>query len=121
MNKIEYKAEEKRPEAEGLSEEELEIFDLLIAGKKLTKDEEQKVKLSAKNLFKKLSAEKAELMVVDWYKDEQPRAKVKTAIETSLDADLPDTYDKETFVAKTDLLLTHFIDMAIQGYGWVAA
>lgn len=45
------KAEEKRPEAEGLSEEELEIFDLLlIAGKKLTKDEEQKVKLSAKNL-----------------------------------------------------------------------
>lgn len=115
------KAEEKRPEAEGLSEEELEIFDLLIAGKKLTKDEEQKVKLSAKNLFKKLSAEKAELMVVDWYKDEQPRAKVKTAIETSLDADLPDTYDKETFVAKTDLLLTHFIDMAIQGYGWVAA
>ena len=115
------KAEEKRPEAEGLTEEELEIFDLLIAGKRLTKDEEQKVKLSAKNLFKKLSADKAELMVVDWYKDEQPRARVKTAIETSLDADLPVSYDKETFAAKTDLLLTHFIDMAVQGYGWVAA
>lgn len=71
--------------------------------------------------FKKLSEEKSELMVVDWYKDEQPRAKVKTAIETSLDADLPLSYDKETFTVKIDLLLTHFIDMAVQGYGWVAA
>ena len=115
------KKEEKRPEAEGLSEEELEIFDLLIAGKKLTKDEEQKVKLSAKNLFKKLTDEKKELLVVDWYKDEQPRSRVKTAIETSLDADLPVSYDKETFAAKIQLLLTHFIDMAVQGYGWVAA
>ena len=117
----ELKAEEKRSETEGLSEEELEIFDLLIAGKKLTKDEEQKVKLSAKNLFKKLTKDKAELMVVDWYKDEQPRAKVKTAIEKSLDADLPISYDKETFAVKTELLLSHFVDMAVQGYGWVAA
>ncbi len=115
------KAEEKRPEAEGLSEAELEIFDLLIAGKKLTKADEQRVKLSAKNLFKKLSEEKSELMVVDWYKDEQPLAKVKTAIEKSLDADLPVSYDKETFAVKIDLLLTHFIDMAVQGYGWVVA
>ena len=115
------KAEDKRPEAEGLTEEELEIFDLLIAGKKLTKAEEQKVKLSAKNLFKKLTEEKTELMVVDWYKDEQPRSRVKTAIEESLNEDLPDTYDKETFITKIELLLTHFIDMAVQGYGWVAA
>ena len=28
---------------------------------------------------------------------------------------------KETFAAKTNLLLMHFIDMAVQGYGWVAA
>ena len=92
----------------------------MIAGKKLTKEEEQKVKLSAKNLFKKLSSAKKELMVVDWYKDEQPRARVKSAIETSLDADLPRSYDKETFSVKIDLLLSHFIDMAVQGYGWVA-
>jgi type I restriction enzyme R subunit len=115
------KEEEKRPEAEGLTEEELEIFDLLIAGKRLTKEEEQKVKLSAKNLFKKLTEEKKELLVVDWYKDEQPRARVKTAIEKSLNDDLPMSYDKETFAAKINLLLTHFIDMAVQGYGWVAA
>lgn len=28
-------------------------------------------------------------------------------------------YDKESFNAKTDLLLNHFIDMGIQGYGWI--
>ena len=60
-------------------------------------------------------------MVVDWYMDEQPRARVKTAIEQSLNDDLPMSYDKETFAAKANLLLTHFIDMAVQGYGWVAA
>ena len=117
----ELKAEEKRPEAEGLSEEELEIYDMLIAGKKLTKEEEQMVKLSAKNLFQKLSEKKSELMVVDWYRDEQPLAKVKSTIEESLNTDLPMSYDKETFAAKTALLLDHFVDMAVQGYGWVAA
>ena len=114
------KAEDRRPETEGLTEEELEIYDLLMAGKKLTKAEEQKVKLSAKNLFKKLTEEKQELLVVDWYKDEQPRAKVKAAIELSLDKDLPDSYDKDSFRSKAELLLNHFIDMAVQGYGWVS-
>ena len=39
----------------------------------------------------------------------------------TLDADLPDSYDKEVFVVKTELLLNHFIDMAVQGYGWVGS
>lgn len=116
----ELKAEDSRCEAEGLTEEELEIFDLLIAGKKLTQKEEQDVKLAAKNLYKKLTEEKTQLMVVDWYKDEQPLAKVKAAIETSLNNDLPNSYDRETFIAKIKLLLNRFIDMAIQGYGWIA-
>jgi type I restriction enzyme R subunit len=115
------KAEDRRADAEGLTEEELEIYDLLIAGKKLTKAEEQKVKLSAKNLFKKLTEEKNELLVVDWYKDDQPKARVQAAIASSLDKDLPDSYDKDSFRSKTDLLLNHFIDMAVQGYGWIAA
>ena len=40
------KKESERPNLMGLSEEELEIFDLLIKGKSLTKAEEQKVILS---------------------------------------------------------------------------
>lgn len=115
------KKESERPNLMGLSEEELEIFDLLTKGKKLTKAEEQKVILSAKNLFKKLSENRSNLFVADWYKDEQPKARVKDAIMETLDADLPDSYNKEIFVVKTDLLLNHFIDMAVQGYGWIGS
>lgn len=117
----EMQKEQERPNAEGLTEEELEVYDLLVRGKKLTQAEEQKVKLAAKNLFKKLTTEKAELLVVAWYKDDQPRLKVKSAIEYALNEDLPLCYDKESFEAKTNLLLNHFVDMAIQGYGWIAA
>lgn len=77
--------------------------------------------LIAKNLYKKLTEERKELLVVDWYKDEQPRMRVKSAIEASLDNDLPRSYDRDSFTSKISLLLNHFIDMAIQGYGWIAA
>ena len=113
--------EQQRANTEELTEEELELYDLLTRGRTLTKVEEQKVKLAAKNLYKKLTERRDELLVVDWYKDEQPMLKVKTAIEDSLDEDLPTCYDKESFESKISLLINHFIDMAIQGYGWIAA
>ena len=111
--------ENERADTEGLTEEELELYDLLIAGKKLTKAEEQKVKLSAKNLFKKLSEGRKNLLVVDWYKDDQTRARVRDAVEVSLNDDLPESYDKDSFQSKIDLLMNHFVDMADQGYGWI--
>ena len=114
------KAEQSRSTDLGLEEEELEIYDLLIQGRKLTKSEEQKVILAAKNLYQKLIAAKESLMVVDWYKDEQPRERVLMLIQTSLNTDLPESYDRVAFIDKTKLLLNHFIDMAVQGYGWVA-
>ena len=117
----ELKAEQSRSTDMGLEEEELEIYDLLVQGKKLTKDEEQKVKLAAKNLYHKLLDEKEKLMVVDWYKDEQPRQKVYSLIQVSLNNDLPDSYDRLAFNDKTNLLMNHFIDMAVQGYGWAVA
>ena len=113
--------EEKRANTEGLTEEELEIYDLLIAGKKLTKAEEQKVKLSAKNLYKKLTENKQSLFMIDWYKDEQPKGRVIKVVKDSLDADLPESYDKISFNSKVDLLINHFVDMAVQGYGWVGS
>ena len=116
----ELKNEQERPKTEELTEEELEMFDLLVKGKKLTKEEEQKVKLAAKNLYKKLTTERDNLLVVDWYKDERPKLKVKSAIEDSLNNDLPESYDKVTFDSKINLLLNHFIDMAVQAYGWIS-
>ena len=117
----EMKKENERANTEGLTEEELEIFDLLMAGKKLSKADEQKVKLSAKNLVKKLTESKDDLLVVDWYKDDQPRTKVKSVVERSLNDDLPDSYDAESFRSKIDLLMNHFVDMAVQGYGWIGS
>ena len=115
------KQEQARSTDLGLEEEELEIYDLLIQDKKLTKAEEQKVILAAKNLYQKLLAEKDNFMVVDWYKDEQPRKKVFSLIQVSLNNDLPESYDRVSFVDKTNLIMNHFIDMAVQGYGWVSA
>ena len=111
--------EDNRANKEGLAEAELEIYDLLIAGKKLTQADEQKVKLSAKNLYKKLKDNRGSLLVVDWYKDEQPRAKLKHEVELSLNDDLPESYDKAAFDSKVSLLMNHFVDMAVQGYGWI--
>lgn len=118
----ELKKEDSRAATMGLSDEELEIFDLLVMGKKLTKAQEQEVLLTSKALYKKLKDNRQKILVVDWYKDEQTRAKVKSTIEEVLDAPksphLPDCYDIDLFNAKSNLLLNHFIDMAVQGYGW---
>ena len=117
----ELKKEQGRSTDMGLAEEELEIYDLLIQDRKLTQAEKQKVILAAKNLYKKLLEEKDRVMVVDWYKDEQPKKKVLALIQISLDKDLPESYDRAAFTDKTNLLMNHFIDMAVQGYGWTAA
>lgn len=116
----EMKREQGRSTEMDLEEEELEIYDLLCQDRKLTKAEEQKVILAAKNLYKKLIEEKDKVLVVDWYKDEQPRKKVFTLIQLSLNKDLPESYDRVAFNDKTNLLMNHFVDMAIQGYGWVS-
>ena len=41
--------------------------------------------------------------------------------KVSLNEDLPESYDVDSFRSKIDLLMNHFIDMAVQGYGWIAA
>lgn len=92
------KEEQNRCVVESLTEEELEIYDLLLVkGKSLTKEEIQRVKLAAKNLYKKLVENRDSLLVVDWYKDENTTLKLKKAVEDSLDEDLPVCYDKERF------------------------
>ena len=48
-------------------------------------------------------------------KKENERAEV----EVSLNYDLPDSYDRISFSSKIYLLMNHFVDMAVQGYGWI--
>ena len=52
-------------------------------------------------------------MVVDWYKDEQPRHQVFALIQTSLNEDLPMSYDRVSFNDKTHLLFNHFAKFII--------
>lgn len=117
----ELKKEQARSSFMGLEEEELEIYDLLCKDRKLTQEEQQMVVLASKNLYQKLREKKDEIMVVDWYKDEQPKQRVINLIQLSLNDDLPDSYDRQVFANKTDLLFRHFVDMAVQGYGWIVA
>ncbi len=113
----ELKIEDKRATTMNLSEEELEIFDLLMMGKKLSKTDEQKVILAAKSLVEKITTNRKKYFVVDWYKDEMPTTKVRGLISEALDP-LPNCYDKVQYDAKTNLILNHLIDMSAQNYGW---
>ena len=79
---------------------------------------EKKSKDFCENLVKKLR-EKKDLLVVDWYKDDWSKTKVKSAIERSLEADPLDSYDTESFRSKIDSLMNHFVNMVVQGYGWI--
>ena len=99
--------EEKRGVAEGLTEEELALFDILSKpDPKLTKAQEAEVKNVAKELLEILRAEK---LVLDWRSRQQSRAAVRLSIETELDK-LPAVYSPEIFEAKCDLAYRHVYD-----------
>ena len=77
--------EEQRAVKEGLTEEELAIFDLLQKDP-LNPDEVEKVREVARELLAKL---KEERLVSDWREFDPLRAGVKTTIDRILWADLP--------------------------------
>lgn len=106
------KQEDERHVKEGLTEEELEIYDLLKKDR-LTKREEEKVKLSAKKLYESIKNDQSKTNVIDWYKDEQPRQAVKFEIEALLDETLPDSYDKDLFNLKTEVIMRHLMEEAM--------
>ncbi|MGN0018429.1 MAG: type I restriction enzyme endonuclease domain-containing protein, partial [Candidatus Gastranaerophilaceae bacterium] len=114
------KEEESRHVKEDLSEEELEIFDLLCKDS-LTKEEEKKVKLAAKNLYNTLIENKKELFVVDWQNDPTPREKVRSKIISVLNEYLPESYDRIIFQTKSDIIFEHIVEQATMGYNWLAA
>ena len=106
--------EEMRAAKEGLTDAELEIFDLLKK-ENLTKDEEQKVKLAAKSLLHKLQDERPTVLITDWFKDTQTRMQVQIAIKKVLDETLPKSYDREIYSNKCDSVYDHFLTMAQSG------
>lgn len=106
--------EEERHIREGLTEQELELFDLMKKDK-ITKAEEVALKNAAQMLLKRLREEKPVVLVQNWEKDQQSQVRVKTAIEEVLDKNIPETYDRLTFKQVCDRIYNLIFEKAVNG------
>jgi type I restriction enzyme R subunit len=113
-------AEEERHIREGLTIDELELFDLLKKDK-MTQEETQKVKLAAKSLLRRLVEEQPKVLVQDWYKDSQTKKIVKSTVEAVLHTNLPESYDRGLFMEKCENIFQMMVDYANSGQKWAAA
>jgi type I restriction enzyme R subunit len=113
------KAEDERYMREGLSKDELELFDILKKDK-MTKEEDVRVKNAAKHLLKRLVEEQPKVFVQDWYKDSQSQLRVKAAIDTVLDSDLPESYDRMIFKDRSQKLYDLVFEYASKGCKWAS-
>lgn len=112
-------SEDERHVREGLTEDELELFDLLKKDK-MTQDDTRKVKLAAKSLLHRLLDEHPKVLVQDWYKDSQSKEVVRSSVEQVLDKNLPDSYDRVLFRKKCDNVFEMMLDYASNGQKWAA-
>jgi len=95
--------EEKRADGEGVSQEQLALYDLLVAVEvTLSKKEQAAVKKLATDLPKKIGKK----LVIDWRKSQMKRAAVRVAIKTAL-KDLPEPYDEVKFEAALEAVYEH--------------
>lgn len=108
------KEEEERHIREGLTEAELELYDLLKKDK-LNQVEEQAVKNAAQTLFKRLKEEQPKVLVPDWYRNDQSSERVKAAIRETLNKTLPESYDREIFTRTLDTAYNHLYSSATRG------
>jgi type I restriction enzyme R subunit len=112
-------AESERHIREGLTEDELELFDLLKKDK-MTNEETQKVRLAAKSLLRRLREESPKVLVQDWFKDGQSKLRVRTAVETILHTHLPESYERIIFTEKCNQVFDLMLNQASQGLKWAA-
>ncbi len=99
--------EEARSLAEGLTEEQLAIFDLLMRpAPELSEDEKAQVKRVAEELLAVLKRGK---IVLDWRKEQNTRAAVRVAVEETLDR-LPEKFTRQLYAQKCDAVYQHVFD-----------
>ena len=99
--------EEARNLSEGLTEEQLAVFDLLMRpAPELSDDEKAQVKKVAEELLGVLRRDK---IVLDWRKEQATRAAVRVTVEEILDR-LPEKYDRQIYAQKCDAVYQHVFD-----------
>jgi type I restriction enzyme R subunit len=88
---------------EGVTSEELVIFDILTRpSPELTAEEKVLVKKVAKNMLSRVR----EVLVINWRSKQQARAGIMLCIEDELDK-LPDAYEKEIYQEKCAAVFQH--------------
>lgn len=101
----ELQTEEERSEREGLSEETLAIYDILLdENVELSDEEHGQVKYIARDLLGRLKEEKLSL---DWRRKQQARAGVRATIDRMLDEQLPEKYEAATFQRICSVVYEH--------------
>lgn len=99
--------EEQRHLREGMTEEELALFDILMKpSPKMTKKDRYLVKSVAKDLLRKL---KDERLRIDWRKTQQTRALVQVEIREGLHK-LPEVYSDDIILEKRELIYEHIYE-----------
>lgn len=103
--------EEARHVREQLSEEELVVFDLLTRpGPELSTEERNEVKKVASKLLGRLRG----IFTIDWQRTTQARARVRDAIEETLDEGLPRAYTPDVFKTKAGVIFRHVYERYTQ-------
>ena len=99
--------EQTRHVRENLTEEELTIFDILTRpGPQLSTQERDEVKRVANLLLTKLKT----LLTFNWRQTYQARARVRLAIEETLDTGLPRAYTPEVYQQKCGTVFEHIYE-----------
>ena len=99
--------EESRALSEGLTEEQLAVFDLLMRpAPPLSDNEKSQVKRVAEELLAILKRDK---LVLDWRKQQGTRAAVRVAVEETLDR-LPEAFTRQLYAQKCDAVYQHVFD-----------
>lgn len=111
--------EQERAARSGMSEEELELFDLLKK-EKLTQKEEKEVKLAASHLLQILFDAKNKILIQAWHKEKASQEKVRQEIKRILNQTLPTSYDRQIFAEKTEVVFQHFYELAELGGAFAA-
>ena len=96
--------EQTRHVRENMTEEELVIFDILTRpAPTLSSEERGEVKKVARELLERVK----NLLVIDWRRRQNSRARVEDAIKDVLDTGLPRAYDKVLYEEKCSALFEH--------------
>ncbi len=96
--------EQERHVRENMTEEELVLFDILTRpAPELSPEERAEVKKVARDLLHRLK----ELLVLNWRQKLSARARLKDAIEDTLDTGLPRAYTPDLYKQKCSAVFEH--------------